>query len=274
MTGIEANSYDHYKNKFSEIFGTAKKEKVENDTQNAKEIAQFAYDCMDGWGTSNEDQLQEILLSLDEDQAQAVKNEFARMTDGESITDWIRGDFSGSTEDALLKVFENPSDDKDYFDAKMVAKQAYEAMDGWGTDEATLKEIFNGLTKEQGEEVKQIYEQMYKEKLEDAIDGDTSGELNTYLKAALNGSTAKVKQEKGEDKKFDPTPLAKKAYEAMKGWGTDEDALESAIIGLNKEEAEAVKSKFQELYGESIIDWIEDDTSGDLQKRLVATFKQ
>ena len=59
---------------------------------------------------------------------------------------------------------------EDNFNAEEIAKQAYNAMKGWGTDEEALRKALIGLTPEQANEVKQVYADLYGKGKENALE--------------------------------------------------------------------------------------------------------
>jgi hypothetical protein len=63
-------------------------------------------------------------------------------------------------------------------------------------------------------------------------------------------------------------------YEAMKGWGTDENAIWAVLDGKTDDQLNMIQNQFQVILGEkresgNLISWFQDDLSGqDLQKAL------
>lgn len=59
-----------------------------------------------------------------------------------------------------------------------------------------------------------------------------------------------------------------KLYKAMKGAGTNEKAIRAVFEAINsKSDLLSICKKFQELYGDSLADWLADDLSqGDINK--------
>lgn len=261
---LNVNNETYYRN----IFSSKIKDSVDKTNKNAKEIAKKAYEAMEGAGT-DEEALQEALVGLSPEEAKAVENEFANLYDGASITNWIKGDTSGDLEKTLLSSFENKSNSKNYFDAKATAKIVHESIDGWGTDEDSLKSALENLTKEEADKVKAEYKNLYNTDMESDIKGDTSGKLETYLLSCLSGKTANQTSKK----EFDPTPIARKLFNALEGAGTDEIALENALYGLTPDQIEKVSEKFEELCGKDLKEWIKSDTSGDLEDKLMEVFE-
>jgi len=57
-------------------------------------------------------------------------------------------------------------------------------------------------------------------------------------------------------------------YEAMKGFGTDESALISVLMQRPKDHIQAVRSKFQELYGKDLVARIKSECGGAAERAL------
>jgi len=89
---------------------------------------------------------------------------------------------------------------------------------------------------------------------------------------------AKEKEEENKPKEptfnpqeptFNPQPTAQKLKDAMEGWGTDEDAIWSAMGSLSKSQAKQVATYFDSNLGDgsTLMEWFEGDLSGsDLAK--------
>jgi len=62
---------------------------------------------------------------------------------------------------------------------------------------------------------------------------------------------------------------AVEVYRAVKGAGTDEQALIDVVLHNSDQELEAVKQFFRQKYERSMDEWIKSDTSGNFEKILV-----
>lgn len=68
--------------------------------------------------------------------------------------------------------------------------------------------------------------------------------------------------------------FANKLYDAMKGWGTDEDAIWAALNNRPQEQRDMIRDSFNQLLAEKhesgdLISWFNDELSGeDLEKAL------
>ena len=236
--------------------------------ENAKLIATRVYDAVDGAGT-DEEALKDALIGLSKEDAALVKEAYMSLY-GENIEDAIKDDTSGELKKILLSALEGKTATKkdEDFDAKKVADQVHDAVDGWGTDEDSLKSALLGLTAEQANEVKDVYKSTYGGSLEDAIKGDTSGQLKKILLSAIEGKTATKETQSTEKSKMQQKAV--QIHSAIDGAGTDEDALKSLLLGISADEANQVKAEYEALYGESLEDAIKGDTSGQLKKILLS----
>ena len=74
-------------------------------------------------------------------------------------------------------------------------------------------------------------------------------------------------------KEFNVKEVAIAVNQATKDWGTDEEALKDALIGLTKEQIEEVDAYYQEHYGKSLAKLIKDETSKTLRKTLMSALE-
>ncbi len=174
----------------------------------------------------------------------------------------------------------------------------HQAMDGWGTDEAALTRILSNKSNAQIAEIKAAYQEMYGESLEDAIKGDTSGDFEASLLAQLNRSEdapaaaparprpnlqAELAARRsagrlqggmtaGGAPRVDKNKATRDAvalHQAMDGMGTDEQSLINLLSNRTNREIRAIKTAYQEMFGESLDDRIKSETSGDLETMLL-----
>ncbi|GFO20496.1 Annexin, partial [Plakobranchus ocellatus] len=81
------------------------------------------------------------------------------------------------------------------------------------------------------------------------------------------------KDDKKEEKKegeTSPDEDAKRLYNAMKGLGTDEDAIIDIIPNRSNAERQTIKKRYQEIYKKDLVEDIKSETSGDFQEVLLA----
>lgn len=103
------------------------------------------------------------------------------------------------------------------------------------------------------------------EKLHAAISSQTSGYIKKVLLSIL-------------DQEFTPTPseakdeavaMADQIQKAIKGWGTDEDALIRELAGNTRSQVAKARAMFDKKFDKPIVKAIEEDTSGKLENALV-----
>ncbi|KAM4688728.1 annexin A13 [Discoglossus pictus] len=100
---------------------------------------------------------------------------------GKDIEDVIKSETSGDLKKAYLTIVKCTKDCQGYF-----AKKLYKAMQGGGTDEATLIRILVTRAEIDLETIKERFQQLYKKSLADAIKSDTSGDFCRLLLALLH----------------------------------------------------------------------------------------
>jgi len=141
------------------------------------------------------------------------------------------------------------------FDAETDAKNLYKAMKGLGTNEKMIITIVANRSTEQLKEVEKMYKTMF------------GAELKDRLKSELKGKLEKVVIGRLYDRWEYQAYVARSA---MKGAGTDEQALIDVVCSKTPAEMEKVKEAYKFLYDRELIKDIESETSGDLKSILVS----
>jgi len=141
------------------------------------------------------------------------------------------------------------------FDAETDAKVLNKAMKGMGTNEKNIIGVVTKRSIEQLKEIEKTYKTMF---------GD---DLMDRLRSELKGNLEKVVIGRFYDR------FEYQAYEArcaMKGAGTDEQALIDVVCSKTPSEMERVKKAYESLFDRDLIKDIESETSGDLRRILVS----
>lgn len=137
-------------------------------------------------------------------------------------------------------------------------KKLHDAMAGLGTDEANLIRILANRSPEDLEAIRKAFQEKYGRKgdLIEWIKDDTSGDFQNVMVAMAQ----------------DPAEMdADALHKAMKGLGTDDDALIQILTTRSPSHLARVTAIFDKKYGKGgLLKWIEDDTSGDYQRTLKA----
>jgi hypothetical protein len=132
-------------------------------------------------------------------------------------------------------------------DHSAMAEQLHEAMAGWGTDEEGIYVVLQKLQKDPAAiaELKRTYRARYNEDLEAEIRSEMSGsELRLALE--LLGVTTPPQQPAvgaapTTDQEYKRS--ARRLYAAMKGLGTDEEAIYAVLIPLHRDRTATDKLK-------------------------------
>lgn len=129
------------------------------------------------------------------------------------------------------------------------------AMKGWGTDSSTLIKIIANRNNKYRQELKIQYKTMFGKDLVKELKSETGGDFENVICALFE------------------TPIDYDCIclrNAMKGAGTDEDALIEIIASKTNSELKAIIKRFKELYNKDLEETIKSDTHGDFEKILVS----
>ncbi|NWH82263.1 ANX12 protein, partial [Piaya cayana] len=132
------------------------------------------------------------------------------------------------------------------------------AITAKGVDEATIIDILTKRTNAQCQQIKGAYQQAKGKSLEEALKNVLKSHLEDVVVALLKTPS-----------QFD----AEELRASMKGLGTDEDTLIEIMVSRNNQEIREASRYYKEVLKRDLIQDIISDTSGDLQKALVALAK-
>ncbi|XP_029297599.1 annexin A5a [Cottoperca gobio] len=140
------------------------------------------------------------------------------------------------------------------FDAKHDAEVLHKAMKGIGTDEDVVLMLLAARSNDQRQQIKPAYKTAYGKDLVSALKSELGGLLESLILALLTPPSS-----------YDASQL----HKALKGAGTDDDALIEILASRTGEQIlDIVKAYKKEFNGELEKD-ICGDTSGHYQKLLV-----
>jgi hypothetical protein len=128
-------------------------------------------------------------------------------------------------------------------------------MKGLGTDEKAIISIICKRSLQQRLELKQTYQRMYGKDLVKELKSELSGDFRKLILGLIKNEA-----------EFDAWAFEK----AIKGLGTDENALIELLTTRTNEQIQAVKEAYQREYKKSLEDRIIGDTSGDFRKILLS----
>ncbi|XP_053322420.1 annexin A13 [Spea bombifrons] len=216
--------------------------------------------AMKGAGT-NESLLIQILCTRANQQIRAIREAYRRLFDRDLESD-IKSETSGYFSKILVSLLQANRDEGLDINEDLAgqdAKRLYEAgSDRWGTDESEFNVILATRNYMQLRATFKAYEILHGKEIEDAIKSETSGDL----KKAYMTIVQCTKDCQGY--------FAKKLHKAMKGAGTDEEALIRILVTRAEIDLETIKERYQQLYQRSLAEAIKSDTSGDFCKILLA----
>ncbi|XP_014670294.1 PREDICTED: annexin-B12-like [Priapulus caudatus] len=128
----------------------------------------------------------------------------------------------------------------------------------WGTDESRFNAILAAQSFPQVQRVCDEYQKLTGHAMEKAISGEMSGDLKqgmmTIVKCVRNRSAY----------------FAERLYTSMKGLGTNDRQLVRVVVTRCEVDMVQIKQEFQRNYGKTLESFINDDTSGDYKRVLVA----
>jgi len=142
------------------------------------------------------------------------------------------------------------------FDAEEEAKAIHKAFHKRiGINEEKIIAIVTKLNNAQRQELADIYKGCYGEDLIKRMDKIRRDDLRRSLKALMRPPAEYA---------------ARELRKAMKGIGTDEEALIEIICTKSNEQLEKIKETYSEVFGRDLESDIESDTRGDFKRLLVA----
>ncbi|WP_374565011.1 annexin [Ideonella sp.] len=144
-------------------------------------------------------------------------------------------------------------------EAQADAAKAKQAMDGWGTDEGALRDIFSGKTPEQAQAISTAYQVAYGDDLKGRLDDELSGTDQDEIFHLLDAPTS----DPGAQAAWQADDSAIQLHKAVDGLGTDEDKLREVLQGKTPEQIEAISAAFHQRYGSDLASRLEEDLSGD-----------
>jgi annexin-like protein len=151
-------------------------------------------------------------------------------------------------------------------EAQANATRIHEAVDGGGTDENALIQVLSRLNNEQLQALRTAYQEMYGRDLTAVVDSETSGDFGS----AIVGLTRSRPDENEPVARAVLQSDARALHRAMRGMGTDETTLIEILTSRSRNHLNQLKQVYQQSYNQSLSDRVRGETSGDLQRTLLA----
>ncbi|XP_014664979.1 PREDICTED: uncharacterized protein LOC106807208 [Priapulus caudatus] len=226
----------------------------EFDAENDSEAMRNA---LKGLGT-NEDTVIQVMGTRSNAQRQSIIKHYKTMF-GKSLVKDLDGELSGNLHVTVLALCQRACD----YDASLLHK----ALQGLGTDEATLIEIFCTRTNKEINDIKHSYRTLYNKDLEKDIISDTSGHFKHVLVSLVQGNRDEgVTVNRGLARQD-----AEALYEAGKlKWGTEESKFNAILVSRSPAQLRATFDEYQKVSKKTLEDDIKSEMSGDLRTAMLA----
>eukprot|EP00004_Rigifila_ramosa_P005812 TRINITY_DN16475_c0_g1_i1.p1 TRINITY_DN16475_c0_g1~~TRINITY_DN16475_c0_g1_i1.p1 ORF type:complete len:646 (+),score=193.73 TRINITY_DN16475_c0_g1_i1:155-1939(+) len=210
---------------------------------------------MRGVGTKD-DVLTELLCTRSAAELKAISEAYSAKFN-ESLVAAVQKETSGNFEKVLLSLLKcqrRVGVALKAGEAEDLADKLHKAAKGLGTDDQVLISILTSYSPEELQIVDDAYEKKTKKDIAKMIKDECSGNYADALLACL-----------------DPAGFVGKALkEAMKGVGTDDDAIIRIIAGRTPEQLALVEKRFQEQRKEPLVKWLKEDLSGNFLNAVLA----
>jgi annexin A7/11 len=213
-----------------------------------------------GVGT-DEETLIDVLCTANNCQIKLIKEAYQAMYD-DDLEEVIEKELSGDFQKLLIAVSQaarHEDDAVDHARAKEDAQRLQEAGElKLGTDEGVFTSVLVRNNYAQLEAVSAAYQELAGKTLEEACESELGGDLLSAAKTIL--ALAKSKD----------TYWAKRLNDSMAGLGTDDKALITIIVLRSEIDLGNIMQEYQKLYEKTLAEAIQDETSGDYKKLLLA----
>jgi hypothetical protein len=157
---------------------------------------------------------------------------------------------------------------------RQIARQLREAMAGLGTDEDAIFSAMAGRTQAQVNAIARVYTEMYGRQLiadlKDELSESEMKHLAMFSPTAAPGA-GKSPQEQAHGLSV---MVSVRLYQAMRGAGTDEESLISALTGRTADERKAIKEEYKRYTGRELEADLRDELSGDDLTRALRLLNQ
>uniref|UniRef100_A0AAY4A810 Annexin n=1 Tax=Denticeps clupeoides TaxID=299321 RepID=A0AAY4A810_9TELE len=226
---------------------------------NANDDANALQKAMKGLGT-DEDTIMKLLTARSNVQRQQIKAAYKTLF-GKDLVDHLKSELGGKFESLIVGLMTAPI----AYDAELLRH----AIKGAGTDEKVLIEILASRTPDQVKEIIATYKNMYDHDLEHDVTGDTGGHFRRMLVILLQAS----RQQGVQEGTIESDAKALFAAGEQK-FGTDEEQFITILGNRSAAHLQRVFAAYMKLSGFEIEESIQRETSGSLEKILLAVGKK
>uniref|UniRef100_A0A914Z775 Annexin n=1 Tax=Panagrolaimus superbus TaxID=310955 RepID=A0A914Z775_9BILA len=222
--------------------------------------AEALHKAMAGMG-SNKDKIIGILCQRSNWQRQEIAAAY-KVSFGKDLADKLKSELSGDFEDLILALMETP--------VRFDAHSLHKAISGIGTKENVLIEIMTTRNNVQINELKQVYQEMFKQSLEKDIIGDTSGPFQRLLVSLCQGDRDESHHTDSLKANQDAWKLNRAGEQKL---GTDESCFNQVLATQNYSQLRLVFDEYEKVTKHSIEKAIESEFSGAIKDGLLGIIK-
>ncbi|XP_038052287.1 annexin A6-like [Patiria miniata] len=225
-----------------------------------QEDAEALMEAAKGLGT-DESEFQRILVTRSPLHLRAVFKAYEQIA-GKTIDDTINSEMGGSLRKAystIVGFFQHPME--------FFADQLNKAMKGLGTDEDHLIRIIVSRSEIDLGGIKAAYALKYGKVLEGAIASECGGDFKNVL---VTLTSATVTPAANFDKDHDTQALRK----AMKGLGTDEQAIIDVLSSRSNAQRQELIIQFKSSYGRDLVKDLKSELGGHFEDAILALMER
>jgi len=216
--------------------------------------------AMKGFGT-DEKAIINVLGRRTNDQRQEIATTF-KTCYGKDLLEDLKSETGGKFEDLLVALM-TPL--PDFF-----AKEIHDAISGLGTDEDVLIEVMCTMNNDDIRIIKETYQQLYSNTLEDDLISETAG---TFKRMLVSLCTAA----RDESMVTDPEAAAEDARSLLQAgelqMGTDESTFNKILCQRNYAQLALIFDEYENITGHSLEDAVKNEFSGDCEDGFLAIIR-
>ena len=205
-----------------------------------EQLATELRNAMEGWGT-DEQAIFNALAGRTPAQIAEIETAYVALSGGQTLEAALRDELSGDDLARAMSLLRGETA------ATEAARQLFNAMEGWGTDETAIYAALAGRSAEQWQAIQDAYRQIANEglvaRLRDELTSDEWAHAQTLLPGAAGGART------DEDR---ATVAANQIQHAVDGPGTDEEAIYAALTGRTEPELVEIARRYRLLTGEEM----------------------
>ncbi|CAF1191411.1 unnamed protein product [Rotaria magnacalcarata] len=216
--------------------------------------------AMKGAGT-DEKTIISILGNRDTNQRLEIKAAFKNKHNRDLVAD-LKSETSGNFSKLLEKLLLDP--------VELDCSELKQAVKGVGTNEEAIIEILANRSNKRIRSINETYSKMFGKTLEKDVKSDTSGDFRRLLVSLMQGHRPETTKVNADRVKRDAQSLIDASSDKF---GTDEAKFNELFCNRSDSELKAIFNQFAELSGKSIEEIVKKETSGDIQKGILAIIR-